>query len=126
MGILGPSLSLAGISIFPFVLTTAAPEEVVGAYWVTGSVRNPTGYGNPEVDKLFIQMSAETDPAKKVALFKQIEQIIVFKDQGWAPMPSDVLEVFWWKRLQGVGWGMATHPTASSGLLRGDRLWFKD
>ncbi|MDO8750266.1 MAG: ABC transporter substrate-binding protein [Dehalococcoidia bacterium] len=114
------------ISIFPFVLTTAAPEEVVGAYWVTGSVRNPTGYGNPEVDKLFIQMSAETDPAKKVALFKQIEQIIVFKDQGWAPMPSDVLEVFWWKRLQGVGWGMATHPTASSGLLRGDRLWFKD
>ena len=114
------------ISWFSFALTTAAPEEVVGAYWVTGAARNPSGYGNPEVDKLFIQMSSENDPAKKVALFKQIEQIIVFKDQGWAPMPSDVPEVFWWKRLQGVGWGMSSHPTASSGLGRGDRLWFKD
>ncbi|MDO8750019.1 MAG: ABC transporter substrate-binding protein [Dehalococcoidia bacterium] len=109
-----------------FAMVTAAPEEVVGGYWTTGAARNTSGYANPEVDKLFIQMAAELDTAKRAALFKQIEEIIVFKDQGFAPLPSNAPEVFWWNRLQGVGWGMASNPSANSGLMRGDRLWLKD
>ena len=107
-------------------MTTNDPVEVIGAYWVTGAARGFSGYGNPEVDKLYIQMSAELDPAKRAALFHQIEEVIIFKDQGYAPTVGLLAEAFWWNRLQGVTIGMATHPTGNSGFDRGDLLWFKD
>ena len=115
-----------GISAFPYALGTGAPEEVIGNFWVTGGARNPTGYANPEVDKLYIQMSVEADPAKKAALYQQIAEIIILKDVAFAAVPSDIIEFFWWSRVQGVAYGLVPHPTAASGLMRGDRLWFKE
>ncbi|MDO8749734.1 MAG: ABC transporter substrate-binding protein [Dehalococcoidia bacterium] len=114
------------VTIFLYRQTTSDPDEIIGSNWVTGGARNLPGYSNPEVDKLYIQMSSEIDPAKKVALFRQIEDIIIFKDQGYAPTPDTDVEGFWWKRLQGVTIGMAMHVAGSSGNARGDRWWLKD
>ncbi|MDO8749611.1 MAG: ABC transporter substrate-binding protein [Dehalococcoidia bacterium] len=114
------------INPYLFRQTTSDPDEVIGLAWVTGGSRNINGYSNPEVDKLFIQMSSELDSAKKVALFKQIEDIIIFKDQGYAPEPGNIAEGYWWKRLEGVHVGMAMHVAGSSGNARSDRWWLRD
>ncbi|MEK7778074.1 MAG: ABC transporter substrate-binding protein [Chloroflexota bacterium] len=124
----GDRLGKIDYLINPYILrmTTSDPDEVIGQHWVTGGGRNVTGYSNPEVDRLFVQMSSELDLAKKVALFKQIEEIIIFKDQGYAPEPGQIAEGYWWKRLEGVKTGMAMHVAGSSGNARGDRWWLRD
>ena len=114
------------LSLYTYILGTGAPEEVVGQYWLSGAPRGPTGYANPQVDKLYIEMAAENDPAKKAALYKQIAEIIILRDVAFAEMPASIIEQFRWNRLQGVDYGTTFHPTSSSGLLRGDRLWLKD
>ncbi|MDO8750260.1 MAG: ABC transporter substrate-binding protein [Dehalococcoidia bacterium] len=115
-----------GITTYSYRMTTNDPVEVIGTYFVTGAARSSAGYSNPEVDKLFVQMSSELDAAKRVALFHQIEDIILFKDQGYAPIVGGLSEAFSWNRLQGLTMGMATHPSGNSGFDRGDLLWFKN
>ncbi|MEK7777202.1 MAG: ABC transporter substrate-binding protein, partial [Chloroflexota bacterium] len=61
---------------------TRDPDEVIGQYWITGGARNTIGYSNPEVDKLFVQMSSELDQAKRKQLLLQIQDIILFKDEA--------------------------------------------
>ncbi|MDO8750632.1 MAG: ABC transporter substrate-binding protein [Dehalococcoidia bacterium] len=106
-------------------LGTADPDETVGGFWVTGAPSNWAGYSNPEVDKLFVQMSSEPDFAKRKQLLRQIEDIVVLKDIGYAPSPSPAGLAFWWKRLQGVTIGGGP-LNFSSGLTRGDRLWIEE
>ncbi|MDO8750385.1 MAG: ABC transporter substrate-binding protein [Dehalococcoidia bacterium] len=106
-----------------FVMTTKDPDEVIGQYWLTGAARNITGYSNPQVDKLFVQMSSELDVAKRKQLLSQIVDIIVLQDAGYAPTTSAYVYGFWWKRIQGVTVGQTMH--SSAGLLRSDRLWIE-
>ncbi len=106
---------------FIFCITTRDPDEAIGQYWITGGSRNWTGYSNPEVDKLYVQMSSEQDPVKRKETFYKIEDIIVLKDAGWATLET-ANYLFWiWKDLQGFTAGMSTH--SASGLHRADRLW---
>ncbi len=67
---------------YNYCATTRDPDEIIGNYWITGGSRNWFGYSNAELDKLYVQMSSETDPAKRKALFFQIQDIIVVKDTG--------------------------------------------
>ncbi|MDO8750384.1 MAG: ABC transporter substrate-binding protein [Dehalococcoidia bacterium] len=107
-----------------YTMVTKDPDEIVGQYWITGGSRNPSGYSNPQVDKLYIQMSSELDVAKRKDLLRQIEEIIVLKDLAYAPTPIPYNTAFWWKRVQGVTIGQTLH--SPSGLFRADRLWLQD
>ncbi|MDO8750763.1 MAG: ABC transporter substrate-binding protein [Dehalococcoidia bacterium] len=108
---------------YPFAMITRDPDEIVGQYWITGAVRNPTGYSNPQVDKLYVQMSSELDFAKRKQLLRQLEDIIVLKDVGYAAVQTNDGHAAWWKRVQGVTIG---HPHIPAGLMRADRLWIEE
>ncbi|MDO8751086.1 MAG: ABC transporter substrate-binding protein, partial [Dehalococcoidia bacterium] len=112
------------IQWYPFTMATRDPDEVVGQYWLTGASRNWTGYTNPQVDKLYVEMSSELDFSKRKQLLRQIEEIIVLKDVGYAPMPDAGGTGYWWKRVQGVTIGAVIY--APSGLYRADRLWLEE
>ena len=109
---------------FTYCLTTFDPDEAVGQYWLTGGARNNFAYSNPEVDRLYVAMSSEPDPAKRRALFFQIQDIIVLKDVGFATLPHEAADLYWWNRLQGFTLGF--HYFFSTGLWRQDRLWLQD
>ncbi|MEK7778210.1 MAG: ABC transporter substrate-binding protein, partial [Chloroflexota bacterium] len=103
--------------------TTYDPDEVIGQYWVCGGARNQEDYCNPEVDKLFLQMSGELDPAKRKDVFLKIQDIILNKDVGYAPTPTTDRYVFVWNWLGGF-----TKPRNiwfSNGNVRSDRVWLK-
>ncbi|MFH1141029.1 MAG: ABC transporter substrate-binding protein, partial [Chloroflexota bacterium] len=102
--------------------TTMDPDEMVGGYWITGAARNFFGYSNPEIDKLYLQMSGELDPAKRKQLVRQIEDIIILKDVVIGPMPDTFTEHFWWKRLHNAD-GMGLAPAYGSGFRRWEDWW---
>ncbi len=112
------------IQWYIWCMTTRDADEVIGQYWITGGARNTTGYGNPDVDKLYVQMSSELDLAKRKALFFQIQDIIVLKDVAYAPTPQQDADFWIWPRVQGFVIPMTTH--SGSGFHRADRIWFKD
>ncbi len=106
---------------YNYCATTRDPDEAIGNYWITGGSRNWFGYSNPEVDKLYVQMSSEQDPIKRKELFFKIQDIIVVKDTAWAPLADiDGLE-WYWNNFHGDTIGMSIH--SASGFHRGDRLW---
>jgi len=49
------------------------------------ATENRTAYSNPEYDKLVEQADAELDPAKRVALYRKAEAIVV-DDAPWVPI----------------------------------------
>ncbi|MFH1140953.1 MAG: ABC transporter substrate-binding protein [Chloroflexota bacterium] len=103
--------------------TTFDPDEVIGQQWITGGSRNNTGYSNPEVDKLFLQMIIETDFAKKKEIFFKIQDIIVIQDVAYAPFTQSNGVGFWYKDLGGYTIGMTAWSGA--GAYRFDRVWLK-
>ena len=109
------------IQSYIICITTRDPDEAVGQYWITGGSRNWVGYSNPEVDKLYVQMSSELDPVKRKELFYKIQETVILKDVGWVAMMSTDQPWFVWKELQGFTIGMSMH--SASGLHRADRLW---
>ncbi|MDO8751785.1 MAG: ABC transporter substrate-binding protein [Dehalococcoidia bacterium] len=109
------------IQSYQYCVITRDPDEIIGGYWITGGSRNWLGYSNPEVDKLFIQMSSEQDPAKRKALFFQIQDIVILKDVAWAPLASVDGLNWYWNNFHGDTVGMSIH--SASGFHRGDRLW---
>jgi peptide/nickel transport system substrate-binding protein len=64
-------------------------------YWIQliahSKFQSPSGtnsgyYSNPEVDKLFDQAAAESDDAKRRALYQQAQQIIMHDDAAYIPI----------------------------------------
>jgi len=53
------------------------------------SSQNHTGYANAEVDRLLEQARVEIDPAKRTALYRQAERVIV-GDAPWIPLTHGV------------------------------------
>ncbi|MDO8751415.1 MAG: ABC transporter substrate-binding protein, partial [Dehalococcoidia bacterium] len=100
---------------------TRDPDEAIGSYFLTGGARNWLGYSNPEVDKLYVQMSSEVDPVKRKALFYQLQDIIVVKDVAWVPIPTYQGLTWVWTSVRGYTLGLSLH--SGSGLQRADRLW---
>ncbi|MFH1140428.1 MAG: ABC transporter substrate-binding protein, partial [Chloroflexota bacterium] len=101
---------------------TGDPDEAIGMYWITGGSRNTQGYSNPQVDKLYPQMSAEMDPVKRAQLVRQLEDIIVVQDVAVGVMPDVSTEHFWWNRLHGAD-GMGLSPVYGSGFNRWEEWW---
>jgi ABC-type transport system substrate-binding protein len=53
------------------------PENFLDILFHTGSQQNLGGYSNPEIDRLLEQARIEPDVASRMALYTQIEQLIV-------------------------------------------------
>lgn len=53
--------------------------------WTTGNGNNPGKWSNKEYDDLVKKVALETDFAKRLEMFKKMEQILVVDDAGIAP-----------------------------------------
>jgi len=61
------------------------PQDFLSLLLTTTGTQNYTGYSNPQYDALCRQADAETDPAKRTALYRQAEKIVV-DDAPWVPL----------------------------------------
>ena len=61
------------------------PHTFVDVLFRSDSTINPTGYANEEVDALLDEATTEPDPARRIQLYQQAEQIIV-NEATWLPM----------------------------------------
>ncbi len=110
--------------VYRYLTTVKDPDEVLGQYWITGGARNNFGYSNKEVDRLFVAISSELDPIKRKQLYRQVEDIIVLQDVGYAPLSSVDGDVYWWNKLGGFQLGFSVG--FSAGLNRADHLWLRE
>ena len=63
------------------------PHTFVDVLFRTGSSINNTNYSNTEVDSLLEQANTESDPARRIELYQNAEQMII-DDAAWLPL--------WW------------------------------
>ncbi|WP_457963772.1 ABC transporter substrate-binding protein [Arthrobacter sp. D1-29] len=66
---------------------TAAATRTAAVYYRSGGSQNPFKYTDPELDKLFEQLDAETDPERQGAILKEINEFGV-QDAWFAPVFS--------------------------------------
>lgn len=65
------------------------PQNFLEVLFYSGSGQNHGHYSNPEVDALLDQARETTDPAERLALYQQAEQMIL-DDAAWIPIYFDV------------------------------------
>jgi ABC-type transport system substrate-binding protein len=53
------------------------PDDLLATLFKSGSKTNYTGWSDPEVDSLFDQAKGETDPVKRVTLYRQAEKKVL-------------------------------------------------
>jgi peptide/nickel transport system substrate-binding protein len=106
-------------AIFNSTYGTADPDASTTLR--TGALNNFSHYSNPRVDELLDQGLMETDPAKRAAIYKEIQEIVA----------EDVpfLYIMYWetvllfnKRIKGLP-AKATNPYAIY-TVNSHRLWF--
>jgi oligopeptide transport system substrate-binding protein len=68
------------------------PENFLKVKFYGDSKDNDTKYRNPEVDRLLEQADTDQDPAQRLALYQQAEQIIV-NEVPWIPLFHDEYSV---------------------------------
>jgi oligopeptide transport system substrate-binding protein len=61
------------------------PENFLDILFYSESVENHTAYSNPEVDELLEEARVESDTVDRLAMYQDIEQIIV-DDAPWLPL----------------------------------------
>ena len=61
------------------------PENFLDILFHSESSNNHTNYNNPDVDRLLVEARVETDENARLALYNQIEQIIL-DDAPWVPL----------------------------------------
>ncbi len=61
------------------------PHDFLDILFRCGSLQNHTGYCNPDVDKLLDEAAGEEDPARRKALYRQVEQIVI-DEAPWVPL----------------------------------------
>ncbi len=61
---------------FRTCLAVGDPDEVVSNYFIKGGGRAFSDYNNPEVERLYLVMSSEQDPAKRKLLYRQMEDLL--------------------------------------------------
>ena len=95
------------------------PDELIAGYFLKDGARNLQYYSNPEIDRLYPLMSAETDPVKRKQLFLQIEDI-TYQD---LPILTfvDGNRVYWFSsKVHGYTPGRTIYGT---GTHRGESWW---
>jgi oligopeptide transport system substrate-binding protein len=60
-------------------------EDILNIHFDSESPNNNTGYSNPEVDRLLREALTESDPQRRIELYRQAERIIL-EDVPWFPL----------------------------------------
>jgi ABC-type transport system substrate-binding protein len=112
--------SHAGIGLTDWYQPFLDPSDFIGTLYthpIEGGA-NANFYENPEVDKLYAASSSERDPAKRIAMFQQMQDLIM------ADAPSAILYQPVWNGMYGknVG-GYYYHPVWS---LQFQEMWKLD
>ncbi|MCX7882993.1 MAG: peptide ABC transporter substrate-binding protein [Brevinematales bacterium] len=69
--------------------------------FVTGGGNNQTGYSNPQYDELIKQAAREKDPKKRMAIFRQVEEILM-RDLPVMPIYFYVNILMWKPYVKGI------------------------
>jgi ABC-type oligopeptide transport system substrate-binding subunit len=64
------------------------PQNFLDVLFHSGSAENHTAYSNPRIDQLLEEARSESDLDARVAIYQQVEQIIV-EDAPWLPLFFD-------------------------------------
>ena len=64
------------------------PQNFLDLLFNIASNQNHSGYSNPQVDDLLNRAGVEQDPAARLQLYQQAEQIII-DDSPWVPLYFD-------------------------------------
>ena len=59
------------------------PDEIFTSIYLPGGSRNQLGYDDPRITEIFNKQARELDPAKRVALLKEAEEIINKGEYHW-------------------------------------------
>ena len=88
------------------------PENFLDILFHSESLDNHSGYSNPELDKILVQARTEKDTAKRMAMYYQVEQMIV-TDAPWIPLDygEDIQLIK--PYVKGVEFSMAVAPWLS-------------
>ena len=70
--------------------------------WETPAAATTNGFSDPNYDKLIEEAKVEKDQTKRIALFKQAEQLLLIKDAAIAPTYSTNESIFVAKYVKGV------------------------
>jgi oligopeptide transport system substrate-binding protein len=76
----------------------------------TGDGNNDRGYSNPEVDRLLEEASLEPDPARRMGLLEQCEDLLFGQERGEVPMLviCQLVQVYMYE--PGALSGLSQHP----------------
>lgn len=73
------------------------------------SSQNHTGYRNPDVDRWLEEARVEADPARRTALYRQAEQVIV-REASWIPLMHGVTHTLVKPHVKGFQSSASLHP----------------
>ena len=100
-------------------LATADPDEVMSNYFIKTGPRNLMAYENPEIERLFPLLSAETDPAKRQQINRQMVDIL--QEDVAVVTLTDGNQSYWFtSRLHGMNPGLTGYGI---GTNRGEAWW---
>jgi ABC-type transport system substrate-binding protein len=77
------------------------PDNVLFPLLHSASSTNRTFYRNPRVDQLLEQARKEPDEAQRIALYREVERIVLH-DAPWITQHYSVLEYLYQPYVQGV------------------------
>lgn len=69
-------------------VTVDDPDEIFTSIYLAGGARNQLGYEDPRIRRIFERQAREQDPAKRLALLKEAEEILRQGEGHWVPL--------WW------------------------------
>jgi ABC-type oligopeptide transport system substrate-binding subunit len=94
------------------------PQNFLDILYHTGSDYNVSGYTNPDVDMLLEQARVDSDPAKRLELYQQVEKMLL-GDYAAVPLDTDINTIMVKPKVKGV----ILSPSYSRYL---DLVWLED
>ena len=85
------------------------PQNFLDMLFHSDSPQNHTGYGSQPVDLLLEQARVEADPTKRMALYRQAEDVIV-RDAPWIPLTHSVSYALAKPYVEGFQPGASLYP----------------
>lgn len=102
-------------------LITRDPGDIFNQFYLQDVLRNPTNWDDPKVDDLIEQSNREPDPAKRLALVKQVDDIL---QNG----VSHLVPYFWYTSGGALDYRIRNYHTPPTVQLvhKWDHVWFDE
>jgi peptide/nickel transport system substrate-binding protein/oligopeptide transport system substrate-binding protein len=93
------------------------PDNVFSPLLHSTSPTNRTFYRNPHVDQILDQARKESDEAQRIALYREVERIVV-DDAPWITQHYSVLNYLYQPYVQGVEFNLLGHRSLPMKKIR--------